>query len=203
MSGKEKRECLEALLVFFVPLAFAVPLYMFGFLTEVSGNYVLYTIYIACSVLLTLRNGRSLAEIGVTRKGLVPSLGNSVAFVMAAFVTRFIGADLRLAPEATSWEAVAYNVFFWSLSGFGQEILFRGLILFTFDRWKGWKVGLLVSTILFGPVHLLAYPSVFGILLVSIAGLCWGWIALKTKNIVGTSIAHSLYNFLFSFLFVS
>ena len=176
---------------------------MFGFLTEVSGNFVLYTIYIACSILLTLRNGRSLAEIGLTRKGLVPSLGNSVAFVVAAFVTRFIVADLRLAPEASSWEAVAYNVFFWSLSGFGQEILFRGLILFTFDRWKGWKVALLVSTILFGPVHLQRYPSVSGILLVSIAGLCWGWIALKTKNIVGTSIAHSLYNFLFGFLLAS
>jgi len=109
LSGKEWRECLEALLVFSVPLVFAVPLYMFGFLTEVSGNFVLYTIYIACSILLTLRNGRSLAEIGLTRKGLVPSLGNSVAFVVAAFVTRFIAAGLRLAPEASSWPTAAYN----------------------------------------------------------------------------------------------
>ena len=75
--------------------------------------------------------------------------------------------------------------------------------MFTFNRWKGWKAALLVSTILFGPVHLQTYPSVSGILLVSIAGLCWGWIALKTKNTVGTSIAHSLYNFLFAFLLVS
>lgn len=194
---------MEALLVFSVPLVFAVPLYMFGFLTEVSGNYVLYTIYITCSILLTIRNGRSLAEIGLTRKGLFPSLGNSVALVTAAFVTRFIVADLRLAPEASSWPTVAYNLFFWSLSGFGQEILFRGLILFTFNRWKGWKAALLVSTILFGPIHIQRYQSVSGILLVSIVGLCWGWIALKTRNIVGTSVAHSLYNFLFAFLLVS
>ncbi len=128
MSRKEWRESLEALLVFFVPLVFAVPLYLFGYLTEVSGNYVLYTIYIACSILLTVRNGRSLAEIGLTRKGLLPSLGNSVALVIAAFVTRFIAADPGLAPEASSWPTVAYNVFFWSLSGFGQENLFIGLL---------------------------------------------------------------------------
>jgi len=203
MSREEQRESLEVLLVFFVPLVFAVPLYMFGYLTEVSGNFVLYTIYITCSILLTIRKGRPLEEIGLTRKGLLPSLLNSVALVIAAFVTRFIAADLKLAPEASSWPTVVYIFFFWSLSGFGQEILFRGLILFTFNRWKGWKIALLVSTILFGLIHLQRYLSVSGIFLVSIVGLCWGWIALKTKNIVGTSIAHSLYNFLFAFLLTS
>jgi len=203
LSGEERRESIEALLVFFGTLAFAVPLHYYGLLTEVIGNYILYTIYIACSISLTLRNGRPLAEIGLTPKGLIPSIGNSVAFVMAALVARFVGADLRITPEASSWPTITHNIFFWSLSGFGQEILFRGLILFTFNRWKGWKAALLVSTLLFGLIHLRRYQSVSGILLVSIIGLCWGWIALKTQNIVGTSIAHSLYNFLFAFLLVS
>jgi membrane protease YdiL (CAAX protease family) len=49
----------------------------------------------------------------------------------------------------------------------------------------------------------LGYPSVFGIVLVSVIGGFWGWIALKTKNIIGTTIAHFIFNFLFAFMFTS
>jgi len=118
-------------------------------------------------------------------------------------VARFIVTDLKLSPDANSLEAVVQNLLHWSLGGFGQEILFRGLILFSFNRWKGWKVALVVSTILFGLVHLQRYPSISGIFLVSMIGALWEWIALKTRNIIGTTIAHSIFNFLFAFLFVS
>jgi len=90
-----------------------------------------------------------------------------------------------------------------ALSGLGQEILFRGLILFSFDRWKGWKVALVVSTILFGLIHLQIYQSIWGIVLISVIGGFWGLIALKTKNIGGTTIAHFLFNFLFAFMLTS
>jgi len=56
-------ESLEAVLVFVVPLLFVIPFYVLGFLTEFSGNYIIYSIYIAFSVLLTKYNGRSLADI--------------------------------------------------------------------------------------------------------------------------------------------
>ena len=195
-------ESLEAVLVFIVPLFFTIPLYVTGFLSESSGNLIVYPIYIACSILLTRHNGRALAEIGLTRKGLIPSLGNSVLLVAAFSVSRFIATGLKLSTDVNSWEAVIYNFFFWSLSGFGQEILFRGLIMFSFKRWKGWKVALLVSTVLFGVIHVFSY-SISGIIGVSLIGGLWGWIALKSNNIVGTSIAHSLINFLFSFILVS
>jgi len=203
LSKEEWLESLEALLVFSIPLLFAVPFYMLGFLTEVSGDYVLYTIYITSSIFLTRYNGRSLAEIGLTRKGLLSSLGNSLAFVAAFSVARFIVADLKLTQGVYSLDVVASNLFHWSLSGLGQEILFRGLILFSFNRWKGWKVALLVSSILFGLIHVQRYQSLSGIFFVSIPGVAWGWIALKTKNIVGTAIAHSLFNFLYAFMLVS
>jgi hypothetical protein len=200
---KDSLESLEALLVFFIPLVLAIPFYVSGFLSESLANCILYTVYITGSIMLTRFNGRSLAEIGLTRKGLIPSLANSMAFVLAAFLVRFIVADLKTSPYASSFEVFAFNLFFWLLSGFGQEILFRGLILFSLERWRGWKVALLVSTVLFGLIHVARYQSPSSIILVSVAGVAWGWIALKTKNIVGTSIAHSLFNFIFAFLFVS
>jgi len=195
-------ESLEAILVFVVPLLFIIPFYVSGFVTQVSGEFIMYTVYIAGSIGLTKYNRRSLAEIGLTRKGLLPSLGNSLLLVLAFAVTRFIAADLRLSPDVSSLEIVVFNLFRWALSGLGQEIIFRGLILFSFERWKGWKVALLVSTVLFGPVHVLRY-GILGIVLVGVIGGFWGWIALKTKNIVGTTIAHFLFNFLFAFLLTS
>jgi len=196
-------ESLEAIFVFVLPFLFMIPFYVSGFVTQVLGECIMYTVYIAGSVGLTKYNKRTLAEIGLTRKGLLPSLGNSIILVLAFAFTRFLVADLKLSPDVNSWELVAFNLFLWALSGLGQEILFRGLILFSFERWKGWKVALLVSTILFGLVHVLRYPSIFGIVLVSVIGGFWGWIALKTKNIIGTTIAHFLFNFLFAFMLIS
>jgi membrane protease YdiL (CAAX protease family) len=172
--------------VFVVPFLFIIPFYVSGFVTQVLGECIMYTVYIVGSVGLTKYNKRTLGEIGLTRKGLLPSLGNSMLLVLAFALTRFIVADLKLSPDVNSWEVVAFNLFLWALSGLGQEILFRGLLLFSFNRWKGWKVALLVSTILFGLIHVLRYPTISGIVLVSVIGGFWGWIALKTKNIVGT-----------------
>lgn len=203
MDSESWFESLEAILVFIVPLLFIIPLYVLGFITQALGNCISYTVYIAGSVGLTKYNKRTLAEIGLTRKGLIPSLGNSMILVLAFSLTRFIVADLKLSPDVYSLEVVAFNVFFWALSGLGQEILFRGLILFSLNRWKGWKVALLVSTILFGLIHVLRYPSISGIVLISVIGGFWGWIALKTKNIIGTTIAHFIFNFLFAFMLIS
>jgi membrane protease YdiL (CAAX protease family) len=200
MGRKKWLESLEAILVFVVPLLFAIPLYMLGFLTEVSGNYVTYTIYITCSIALTKYNGRSLKEIGLTRKELLPSLGLSGVTVLASFLIRLISAELQLSPEANSGVAVAQGLLFWTVSGLGQEILFRGLIFFSFYRWKGWKTALLVSSVLFGLMHV--KQGITGIIFTVLIGGYWGWVAFKTKNIIGTSIAHSLFNF-FTFLFVS
>lgn len=202
MDNESWLESLEAILAFVVPLLFIIPFYVSGFVTQVSGEFIMFTVYIAGSIGLTKYNRRSLAEIGLTRKGLLPSLGNSMLLVLSFALTRFIVADLKLSLDVSSWEVVAFNLFRWALSGLGQEMLFRGLILFSFERWKGWKVALLVSTALFGPVHVLRY-GILGIVLVSVVGGFWGWIALKTKNIVGTTIAHFLFNFLFAFLLTS
>ena len=88
MSKENWLVSLEAVLVFVVPLLLVIPFYVFGFLTEVSGHYIIYSIYIACSVLLTKYNGRSLAEMGLTHRGLLPSLGYSGILVVAPFLKK-------------------------------------------------------------------------------------------------------------------
>jgi len=200
MGRESALESLEAILVFVVPLIFLIPLYAFGLLTEVSGNYVSYTIYIVCSIALTKYKARSLGEMGLTHKGLLSSLGLSGISVLAPFL-RLIFSDLKLSPDVSSSTDVAHGLFYFTFGGFGQEILFRGLILFSFHRWKGWKIALLVSSVLFGLMHV--RQGIAGVIGTILIGAYWGGGALKTRNIIGTSIAHGLFNFLFAFLLAS
>lgn len=201
MSKEDWLESLESILVFLVPLVFSVSFYTLGFLTEVSGNYIVYAIYITCSIALTRYNGRSLEEIGLTRKGFLLSLGLSGTLVVGNFLRRLIFSGLKISPDIDTWATIAYSLFFWGFGGLGQEILFRGLILFSFDRWKGWKVALPLSSLLFGLMHV--RQGVIGVIGTVIIGGYWGWVALKTKNILGIAITHGLYNFLFNFMLVS
>lgn len=112
-----------------------------------------------------------------------------------------IFTGLEVSPDANSWASVAYGLFYWMFGGLGQEVLFRGLILFSLQRWKGWKIALVVSSVLFGLMHV--RQGVTGGMGTILIGGYWGWVALKTRNIIGTSIAHGFYNFIFTFLFVS
>jgi membrane protease YdiL (CAAX protease family) len=201
MGEENWLESLEAILVFVVPLIFVIPFYVSGFISEVSGNYVAYSIYIACSILLTKYNERSLSEIGLTQKRLLPSLGFSGVLVAAPLLRSLIFTGLEISPDANSWASVAYGLFHWMFSGFGQEVLFRGLIFFSLHRWKGWKIALVVSSVLFGLMHV--RQGVTGVIGTTLIGGYWGWVALKTRNIIGTTLAHGFYNFIFNFLFAS
>jgi membrane protease YdiL (CAAX protease family) len=198
---KEGWESVESVLLFAVPLLIGVSLYLPGFIDEVTGHYAIYSIFIVGSLALTKNNGRAPSEIGITRRRFVSSFQYSVAFVMGVFASRLFMGALSLSEDVFSLTTFAYNLFYWGLSGLGQEIIFRGLILFSFYRWKGERVALLVSSALFIVVHILEYQSVFSLLFLGVEGLYWGWVALRTKNIVGIVVSHALFNFLFSFVF--
>ena len=198
---KEGWESVESLLLFVVPLLIGVSLYLPGFIDEIMGHYAVYSIFIVGSLALTKYNGRALSEIGITRCGFVSSFRDSVAFVVGVFAGRLFVGALSLSEDVFSLTVFAYNLFYWGLSGLGQEIIFRGLILFSFYRWKGERVALLVSSVLFMVVHILEYQSVFSLLFIGAEGLYWGWVALRTRNIVGIVLSHTLFNFIFSFVF--
>jgi len=194
--GKEGLESFEAILVWLIPLLFSFPLYALGLLTEVAGDYVTYFIYIACSITLTRYNQRTLAEIGLTTKAMLPSLGLSGVLVAAALLRNLIFRHSQF-PSSIDYWTVVNGLFYCEFGGFGQEIIFRGLMLYSLQRWKGWKVALIVSSVLFGLMHV--RQGVIGIVGTTVVGLYWGWVALQTRNIIGISIVHGLYNSLFAF----
>jgi len=201
MIEREGWESVESLLLLIVPLLIGVSLYLPGLIYEVTGHIAVYTFFIVGSLALTKYNGRAPSEIGLTGQGFVSSFRDSVAFVVGVFAGRLFMGALSLSEDVFSLTAFAYNLFYWGLSGLGQEIIFRGLILFSFYRWKGERVALLVSSALFMVVHILEYQTVFSLLMIGAEGLYWGWVALRTRNIVGIVVSHTLFNFIFAYVF--
>lgn len=204
LRGNERKgvkESLQSLLLFLIPILFIIPLYVYNILQGITAYYIIYSIYIVGSIGITKYNGRKLHEIGLSRKNLPESLLISCALVLGKLIGELVRSGVHISPEltlSTVGEQALYNFMF---SGLGQEILFRGLILFSIWRWKGPKVALVVSTVLFGIMH--ARMGIGYILGIMIIGGFYGYVVYKTKNIVGPIIAHGLYNFLFDFLLIS
>jgi membrane protease YdiL (CAAX protease family) len=71
-----------------------------------------------------------------------------------------------------------------------EELLFRGFLLFGFARRYGRGFGLLLSSALFGVVHLGAVPAVYA----SVAGLLLGWLALRTRSVWPGVALHAAFN---------
>jgi membrane protease YdiL (CAAX protease family) len=79
------------------------------------------------------------------------------------------------------------------LAGFGEELLFRGLIQPVAVHWLGLWCGLLIASILFG----LAHPITAGyVLMATGVGLYLGWFAYMFDNLLEVILAHALYDFI-------
>jgi hypothetical protein len=74
--------------------------------------------------------------------------------------------------------------------GVGEELLFRGYIQTRLVQRHGARTGIIITSILFGLMHLDQLQSVMA----AILGLYMGWVALRLGSIVPAIIAHALNN---------
>ena len=76
-------------------------------------------------------------------------------------------------------------------AGVGEEVLFRGVIQAALAGWSGAAMGLLLTSLLFGLVHLITptYAALAGLL-----GLYLGALALYSGNLLAPILVHALYD---------
>ncbi|MFQ6123649.1 MAG: CPBP family intramembrane glutamic endopeptidase [Candidatus Heimdallarchaeota archaeon] len=193
-------ESIQSLGLFLLPILVILPFYVFEKVNPTSTYYIVYSIYIIGSFIFLKVNRRKLHEIGITVKNTFQSSYMALALVAGFGIARFIATDMQIVQNLSLQllrEQLIYNFIF---SGFGQEILFRGVMFFSMWRWKGVNSGLIVSSVLFGAIHIT--HSIRYVFVTACFGAYWGYVASKTKNIIGPVIAHGLFNFLFSFFLV-
>lgn len=83
-----------------------------------------------------------------------------------------------------------------ALAGFGEEMLFRGVLQTGLADWIGGSAGVWVSlaviSLLFGLVHSITTTYA---LLAALIGLYLGWLWIATGNLLVPILAHGLYDF--------
>jgi membrane protease YdiL (CAAX protease family) len=77
--------------------------------------------------------------------------------------------------------------------GFGEELLFRGLIQADLSKAFGWKWGLFATSLLFAVMHM-TWRSVPELFFVFAAALILGGIYLRTRSLVAPIILHAANN---------
>ncbi len=121
-------------------------------------------------------------------------LGIFSMLVLAAqvFLGNYNGADMKLI-----WTIVATTI----MVGIGEEMLFRGLIFTAFKEKHGVFIGILVSSFVFGFLHITNLAggaelgaTLFQMLNAGLSGVISAWIFYKTKNLIPSMIFHGIWD---------
>ena len=102
------------------------------------------------------------------------------------------GKILPVFARSRVWEFAIIAAF----AGFGEELLFRGVIQTCIAQWfvapAGMIVGLFVASVLFGALHWLTFT--YAVLATAI-GLYLGGLWIVTGNLLVPALVHGLYDF--------
>ncbi|WP_157205935.1 CPBP family intramembrane glutamic endopeptidase [Calidithermus timidus] len=78
-------------------------------------------------------------------------------------------------------------------TGFSEELMFRGLLQHMIIPVLGPLGGISFVALIFGAFHF-GWQSAGDVLFVTIVAWVWGWLAWRTRSILGVSLAHGLAN---------
>ncbi|PYE55664.1 CPBP family intramembrane glutamic endopeptidase [Deinococcus yavapaiensis] len=92
-------------------------------------------------------------------------------------------------PRQLIWPMLSLMVF----TGLSEELLFRGVMQHAAVRHLGPRVGVVLISVVFGVFHF-GWQSWLDVVYVTLVGLYFGWLAHKTRSIVGISVAHGIAN---------
>lgn len=95
----------------------------------------------------------------------------------------------ELTPAKFWWPALIIIV----STGFLEELLFRGVLQGTSVELLGRMRGIIYVAIIFGVLHI-GYNSLTDVIFVTFVGIIFGWLVLKTKSIIGVTVAHGITN---------
>jgi membrane protease YdiL (CAAX protease family) len=148
---------------------------------------------------LTARNGRKDALIGAA----VAVLWVAVEFLVLVPLTGGSGRSDVIASRAATgdapWGLVGGMISGWVVGGFGEELFFRGFIIYALRNLLGnkpWSAGVaaLVSVIYFAIGH--AYQGWIGMIDVGVSGLIFSLLYLGRGRLTASMVAHGVFDML-------
>ncbi|MBS3817966.1 CPBP family intramembrane metalloprotease [bacterium] len=125
-----------------------------------------------------------------------------MSFILKPFITQLTGESV----DISRFDPVRGNLVYllmglsvvWTLAAFGEEMVFRGYLLNRIadlfkNRYTGWAVGLIVSSIVFGLGHL--YQGISGAILAGFFGMVFALVYLVSgRNLWVPILLHGFYD---------
>jgi membrane protease YdiL (CAAX protease family) len=78
------------------------------------------------------------------------------------------------------------------VAGFGEELLFRGVIQAALATWLNITAGLVTASLLFGVAHIIT-PTYA--ILAALIGAYLGWLAIYSEDLLAPIVTHAIYDF--------
>ncbi len=148
-------------------------------------------LFLATFMVMRLLNF-SLDQVGLNGRRLPVQVLVALSGLVFGFLEYQI---LQPEPLATafSWQQLWLPALILLFStGFLEELIFRGLMQSAAIQVLG-RFGLVYVALIFAVLHV-GYKSVIDVVFVFVVGFFFGWVVLKTRSIIGVTLAHGLTN---------
>lgn len=158
-------------------------------------------IFISIVLVAVYQKKESLCSIGITKVNLIKS-------IIVGFFLGFCTIVIFSLPTSNKTininTASLISLFKFTIVGFSEEIIFRGYLQIRLIAWKGTNKALFLTAFIFSFFHfsflfietMNVYAAFWGCLRLIPMSLLLGYIMIKTKNIVTTSILHTIWNWI-------
>ncbi|MFI2744088.1 lysostaphin resistance A-like protein [Zhouia sp. PK063] len=173
-----------------------------------------YSYAIVCFLVVYLKlraEGKKIKDLGLSRKdvnGKALLIGLLSAGVWVAFMRWVYMPTIRLMVEVPAYTEYNFiqehfttflwiTVAAWIVGGFYEEIIFRGYIQNTLERWFDSRYAFwwaaVITSVLFGLYHI--QQGWFGVVAGILGGLYWTWIyKLSGKRLWYTIFSHAIFD---------
>ena len=180
--------------VMFLP---AIPAYLWVW-PNVSGTTLdiwqtLVYLYVIAGTVFIGRRRYSWSQLGMNRQGIWLGLGGAAALLVARRGI-ILGIDWTVQPTPFTWLGfIGKLLFYFTLVGLGEELLFRGLIYRLLEDWGGIRWAIWGSSFGFMLWHIFGHGLLAGFATLLI-GLLFALIRWRGGGIVGLIILHGLWD---------
>lgn len=153
---------------------------------------IIYTPLIVAAVMAIRVLGYKMRDIGLTFKFSPTQLAIAATGVGFGFVEYLILKPQAMAAQLSAQEIWLPALIFFLFIGFGEELIFRGVLQKTaVGAFGGW--GIVYIGFIFAIMHM-GFPSWVDVIFVFAVALFFGWAVKKTGSLFGVTLSHGLTN---------
>lgn len=169
-----------------------------------AGQVIWYVLVFCClALILRTRYDRPFwPSLGWRSIPPISALASLAAGPVIAIGLGMLGAAMRTPPMPLPFEKmlntpalmVLFGLLVVVIGPLCEELAFRGFIMPLLIRSLGALAGIVITGILFGLLHGFEYPDWRPVVLISIAGILFGWRRYRTRSTVNSTLMHAGFN---------